>query len=83
MQVTVMKNLILALINVFEDKYKYPWHGQAAAVHYLFDTFQELHGIGEAIHPNDLGAIYRRLASILNDEADNLRDESHTTIVER
>lgn len=35
------------------------------------------------INQNDLGAVYRAVASAYNHQADNIRDEAHTTTVDR
>lgn len=40
-------------------------------------------GIDGDLMPNDLGSVYRDVAHAYNGMADNLRDESHTTLVDR
>lgn len=73
--------IVSAMIAAFSRKF--PSEKNNKNLGYMRDVYETLKLLDDGMATQDIGTVYRRLASILNDEADNLRDESHTTTVDR
>lgn len=64
---------------------KFPSERNNENLKYLRDAYSYVNALykSDSTDLNEIGRIYRQLAEILNQEADNILDEGHTTEVER
>ncbi len=77
--------MILVSAAITSLSQKFPSERNNKNLEYLRDTYEYLKMMHNADKTDltSIGHVYRRLAEILNQEADNILDEGHETVIDR
>jgi hypothetical protein len=77
--------MILVSAAITSLSQKFPSMRNDTNLEYLRDTYEYLKKMHNADKTDltSIGNVYRRLAEILNQEADNILDEGHETTIDR